>query len=134
MVEPTPREDAELVGSSCGRHRNGRLEMTTVENLSQHNQSFLARSEQRLVQAIIARLPSEVTPLQLTRIGWFGAVVTVMALIGCRWSALWLPLVPVGVFLNWFGITLDGPLARHRKEESPRFGLSDHLNDLFSQL
>ena len=108
--------------------------MATVENLSQHNQSFLARSEQRLVQAIIARLPSEVTPAQLTRIGWFGAVVAVMALIGCRWSALWLPLVPVGVFLNWFGITLDGPLARHRKEESPRFGLRDHLNDLFSQV
>lgn len=104
------------------------------ENRQPHYQSFLGSAEQKLVSAIVAGLPDYVTPLQLTRIGLFGAVVAAAALIGCNWSVLWLPLVPVGVFLNWFGIRLDGPLASYRKEEKPGLGLVDHTYDLFSQM
>ena len=99
--------------------------MTTVENLPQHNQSFLARSEQRLVQAIIAGLPSEVTPPQLTRIGWFGAVVAVMALIGCRWSALWYPWLPRSFLESVWGNARRAACASSQGGIS-RFGLSDH--------
>ena len=43
--------------------------------------------------------------------------------------------VIVGVALNWFGDSLDGSLARYRREERPRFGfLVDHTCDLFSQI
>lgn len=99
-----------------------------------HNQSFLAPAEQELARAIIARLPEDLRPLHLTRIGLAGAALAAVALIGCRWSAVWLGLVAIGVFLNWFGNSLDGPLSRHRGEERPHLGLIDHANDLFSYL
>jgi hypothetical protein len=108
--------------------------MTIAPNPSQHHQSFLAPGEQKLVRAIIAEMPQRITPLFLTKLGLFGAVVAAAALVGCRWSLLWLPLVPVGVFLNWFGIALDGPLAVHRGEARPRLGLVEHTYDLFSQI
>lgn len=106
----------------------------TSESSKRHHQSFLGAAEQKLIRAIVAELPAYVTPLQLTRIGMFGAVVAAVALVGCRWSSLWLPLLPVGIFLNWFGIALDGPLALHRKVEHPRLGFVDHTYDLFSQI
>jgi hypothetical protein len=108
--------------------------MTTAGNRSRHHQSFLASGEQKLVHAIIAELPPRITPLLLTKLGLFGAVVAAVALVGCRWSLLWLPLVPVGVFVNWFGIALDGPLAVYRGEARPRLGLVEHTYDLFSQI
>lgn len=104
------------------------------ESSTRHHQSFLGSAEQKLIRSIIAELPASVTPLQLTRIGMFGAIVAAAALVGCRWSPLWLPLLPIGIFLNWFGIALDGPLALHRKVEHPRLGFVDHTYDLFSQI
>ncbi|MBG0812140.1 CDP-alcohol phosphatidyltransferase [Methylosinus sp. H3A] len=108
--------------------------MKTADHKSGHHQSFLAPAEQRLVRAIISELPESVTPLQLTRIGLFGALVAAVALVGCRWSALWMPMIPLGVFLNWFGAALDGPLALHRQTANPRLGLVEHTYDLFSQI
>jgi hypothetical protein len=108
--------------------------MKIADSKSGHHQSFLAPAEQRLVRAIIAELPDSVSPLQLTRICLFGAVVAAVALVGCRWSALWTPLIPLGVFLNWFGAALDGPLALHRRTSDPRLGLVEHTYDLFSQI
>ncbi|PWB80321.1 MAG: CDP-alcohol phosphatidyltransferase [Methylocystaceae bacterium] len=106
----------------------------TSESSIRHHQSFLGAAEQKLIRAIIGELPASVTPLQLTRIGLFGAVVAAAALVGCRWTPLWLPLLPIGIFLNWFGIALDGPLAAHRKVDHPRLGFVDHTYDLFSQI
>ena len=51
--------------------------------------------------------------------------------IGRPWF-LW--AVVVGLFLNWFGDSLDGTLARHRGIERPRYGfLLDHSSDLIAQ-
>jgi hypothetical protein len=108
--------------------------MATAGDRSRHHQSFLASGEQKLVGAIIAELPPRITPLLLTKIGLVGAIIAAVALIGCRWSLAWLPLVPVGVFLNWFGIALDGPLAVYRAQARPRLGLVEHTYDLFSQI
>ncbi|MDR3462786.1 MAG: CDP-alcohol phosphatidyltransferase family protein [Beijerinckiaceae bacterium] len=75
------------------------------------------------------------TSLHLTAVGLVGSFVAAIGLIGCNWTALWLPLVVIGVLLNWFGDSLDGSLARFRNEERPRFGfLVDHTCDLFAQI
>jgi phosphatidylglycerophosphate synthase len=102
---------------------------------ARQNRSFLAQSEQSAIKWILPQIPGHVTSLNLTVIGMMGSVLAAVALVGCNWSKLWLPLVAVGVFLNWFGDSLDGSLARFRKEERPRFGfLVDHTCDLFSQI
>lgn len=100
-----------------------------------HNRSFLAENEQTLIKWILPRIPSSVSSLDLTVVGLVGAAAASIGLIGCNWSLLWLPVVALGVFANWFGDSLDGSLARYRKEERPRFGfLVDHTCDLFSQI
>ena len=100
-----------------------------------HNRSFLASAEQWLIAAILPRIPAGVTSLHLTAIGLFGAFLASFALIGCNFSHAFVPLLVVGVILNWFGDSLDGSLARYRKEERPRFGfLVDHTCDLFAQI
>jgi phosphatidylglycerophosphate synthase len=39
----------------------------------------------------------------------------------------------LGIFINWFGDSLDGTLARYRKVERPRYGFFvDHTLDSFS--
>lgn len=97
------------------------------------HQNFLAASEQRLVERVLSALPPSVTPLRLTKIGVFGAVVAAAALIGCRWSPAWLSVLMAGILLNWFGMTLDGPLARRRNVISPRLEVIGQTNDLLSQ-
>ena len=99
------------------------------------NGSFLAVAEQRLIRVLVANIPAKVSSLHLTVVGIVGAVVASAALILCHWSSVWLALVFVGIGLNWFGDSLDGSLARYRREERPRFGfLVDHTCDLFAQI
>ena len=99
------------------------------------NRSFLYTGEQWLIRWILPRLPDSVNSLDLTILGVFGAALTAVALVACNLSLWFYPLVVVGVALNWFGDSLDGSLARYRKDERPRFGfLVDHTCDLFAQI
>lgn len=98
------------------------------------NESVLAAGERRLLEALVSRLPASTGPDHLTALGLLGAAAAAAGLIGCHWSAAFLPLAPIGLFLNWFGNSLDGTLARHRGIERPRYGfLLDHSSDLIAQ-
>ncbi|WP_158813607.1 CDP-alcohol phosphatidyltransferase family protein [Methylocapsa sp. S129] len=109
--------------------------MDLPDQVHRHNRSFLANAEQGAIQWILPRIPESVTSLHLTLLGLFGSFLGGVALIGCNWSISWLPLVILGIVLNWFGDSFDGSLARYRKAERPRFGfLVDHTCDLFSQI
>src|SRR5208283_2194744 len=109
--------------------------MAPQRNLNRKNSSFLAHSEQKLIQWILPRIPARTTSLHLTGFGMVGSFAAAVALIGCNWSHLWLPIVALGISINWFGDSLDGALARFRNEERPRFGfLVDHTCDLFSTI
>jgi phosphatidylglycerophosphate synthase len=103
--------------------------------ISRHNRSFLAYTEQRAIRWILPRIPRSVSSLHLTLLGLSGSVFAGLALIACNWSLSWLPLVVLGIVINWFGDSFDGSLARYRNAERPRFGfLVDHTCDLFSQI
>jgi phosphatidylglycerophosphate synthase len=109
--------------------------VSTHSGPQRQNRSFLAQAEQTAIQAILPRIPAHVTSLDLTVIGMVGSVLAAVGLIGCYWSSAGLILAIVGIGLNWFGDSLDGSLARFRKDERPRFGfLVDHTCDLFSQI
>jgi len=98
------------------------------------NNSLLASGERALLAALVKRLPAWVTPDHLTISGLFGALFTAAGFVACHKSLLFLTLVVFGLFLNWFGDSLDGTLARHRKIERPRYGyFVDHSCDLIAQ-
>lgn len=97
--------------------------------------SFTAGAEKKLLVSLARRLPSWIGPDHLTALG-----VLAMAGAGLCYRLLAVsPLALLGVnlflFLNWFGDSLDGTLARVRQKQRPRYGFYvDHLVDAFGAI
>lgn len=101
---------------------------------AQRTQSFLRAQESRFIQSLVERIPAHVDSLHLSGLGVLGAVVAAAALIAARswpWTA---SLVPVAMAVNWFGLSVDLPLARSRGGEAAAEGMSHHLGEIFSHL
>lgn len=94
--------------------------------IREHN-SVLAASEKRLLVRMAANLPRWVSSDQLT----FTGAAAMLGIGACYWAggaALWL-VIPL-LAVNWFGDSLDGTLARVRRQERPRYGYYvDHVLD-----
>lgn len=97
--------------------------------------SFTADAEKKILVALARRLPRFIGPDHLTALGVFS-----MAAAGLCYRLLAVsPLALLGVnlflFLNWFGDSLDGTLARVREKQRPRYGFYvDHLVDAFGAI
>ena len=92
--------------------------------------NVLARPERRLLNWLCALLPTFITPDRLTIIGFLGALLVLAggALSNLQPTYLW--LANFGLFVNWFGDSLDGSLARYRNITRPRYGyFLDHSVD-----
>jgi phosphatidylglycerophosphate synthase len=91
---------------------------------------LLAAPERRLLRWIAARLPRAWMPDHLTAIGVLGAVLTAVGYALSPRQPGWLWLASGGLFVNWFGDSLDGTLARVRQIERPKYGYYiDHMVD-----
>jgi len=89
--------------------------------------SVLAASEKRLLIRMAGRLPAWVNSDHLTFLG-AAAMLGIGASFWAGGGALWL-VIPLLV-LNWFGDSLDGTLARVRRQGRPRYGYYvDHVLD-----
>lgn len=101
-----------------------------AEHVREHR-SLLAASEKRLLIWIARRLPAGIHSDHLT-----GLALAAMALAGggfalSSWDTRALWLVIIALFINWFGDSLDGTLARVRGAERPRYGFYvDHVVDI----
>jgi len=92
--------------------------------------SFTADAEKRLLVTIARRLPGWVSPDHLTAIGVVGMAGAGLCYRLVSLSPLALVAANVFLFLNWFGDSLDGTLARVRERQRPRYGFYlDHLLD-----
>jgi phosphatidylglycerophosphate synthase len=88
--------------------------------------------EKRLLLWLADRLPARVGADHLTGLGFLGMVGAGV----CYWLAATHRLALVGVVaclaINWFGDSLDGTVARVRRQERPRYGFYvDHVLDMF---
>lgn len=93
-------------------------------------QNLLAASERRLLNWLCARMPRWVTPDLLTATGVAGAAAVFAGYAASGANEAWLWLAVAGYFINWFGDSLDGSIARFRKIERPGFGyFLDHSCD-----
>jgi phosphatidylglycerophosphate synthase len=96
------------------------------------NRGVLADAEKRLLVSIATRLPQWVNSDHLSALGLFSMIGVGLSFWGARVAPeAGLPLVVVFLFLNWFGDSLDGTVARVRNRQRPRYGFYvDHVIDL----
>lgn len=103
---------------------------STMEPVERLQGNVLARSERRLLNWLCARLPSFATPDKMTALGFLGAVLIGAGYVLSGYDRNWLWLSVAAYFINWFGDSLDGSLARFRKIERPDYGyFLDHSVD-----
>lgn len=95
------------------------------------NLGILARLEKRALVWMAARLPRAVNSDHLSALGLAAisaAGLSFAAFPLTRWAALG---VAASLAVNWFGDSLDGTVARVRRQQRPRYGFYvDHVIDI----
>ena len=93
--------------------------------------SVLAGMEKRALVWIAQRLPDRVNADHLSGLGLLAMVGSGVAF----WMSNWYELALIGVLIclvvNWFGDSLDGTVARVRRQQRPNYGFYvDHVLDI----
>ncbi|MBI4462832.1 MAG: CDP-alcohol phosphatidyltransferase family protein [Acidobacteria bacterium] len=97
--------------------------------------SLLAGAEKRCLVWLAERMPAWVKPDHLTALGLLAMLLAGLSYWLARWNRYALLLVVFWLAVNWFGDSLDGTLARVRRQERPRYGFYvDHVVDAFATL
>jgi phosphatidylglycerophosphate synthase len=96
------------------------------------NRSLTASAEKRALEWMAERAPRWVTSDRLTALGLAAQVGAGAFFALSRYDRRALLLVVLCIVLNWLGDSLDGTLARVRRQQRPRYGFYvDHVVDIF---
>ena len=96
--------------------------------------SILNPYEKKLLVYLAERMPAWVTSDMLTFVGFVGALVVATGYALSNLNLQWLWLANFGFFLNWFGDSLDGSLARVRNTQRKTYGFFlDHNVDVINE-
>jgi archaetidylinositol phosphate synthase len=99
------------------------------------NTSLTAAVEQRILRVLAHRLPRRLTSDHLTLLGLFAQLASGAFYALAAQHRLALLAVNLCILFNWFGDSLDGTVARIRKQQRPRYGFYvDHMVDIFGAL
>jgi phosphatidylglycerophosphate synthase len=99
------------------------------------NQSLTASMEKRALQWMAERAPKWLTSDQLTLLGLGAQVGAGFCYALSRYDRRALLLAILCLALNWFGDSMDGTLARVRRQQRPRYGFYvDHMVDIFGSV
>ena len=96
--------------------------------------SVLNGLEKKILVWMAQRMPAWVTSDMLTFVGFIGACVIATGYALSNISLQWLWLTSFGFFLNWFGDSMDGSLARVRNTQRKTYGFFiDHNVDVINE-
>ncbi len=105
-----------------------------VKDHTRVNDILLGPLERPALQFFCKVMPAWVNPDILTMIGIFGAVLIAAGYILTEYNLAFLWLSSFGYFINWFGDSLDGSLARYRDIQRPKYGYYvDHIVDIIDE-
>ncbi len=97
--------------------------------------SILAPLERAALRGLARRMPQWVNSDHLSLLGLVAMFVAGICYAASGRSPLILHLVNLCIFLNWFGDSLDGTVARYRNRQRPRYGFYvDHIIDTFGTM
>jgi CDP-alcohol phosphatidyltransferase. len=112
--------------------------MNKLNDINKHkrvNDILLDPLERPALEWLAAHIPPWLTPDGCTVIGTLGAIVILAGYALSTFNRNFLWLATFGFFVNWFGDSLDGTLARHRHIERPVYGFFiDHTMDAFNEV
>src|SRR4051794_4117099 len=99
------------------------------------NRSLTAAAEKRALEWTAERAPSWLSSDQLTLFGFLAQISGGIFYALASYNRYALLLVCLCLVLNWFGDSMDGTLARVRKQQRPRYGFYvDHMVDCFGSV
>jgi len=99
------------------------------------NQSLTAALEKRALTWMAERAPRWLTSDQLTALGFVAQIGAGACYALSRYDRRFLLPVIVCIALNWFGDSMDGTLARVRRQQRPRYGFYvDHIVDILGSV
>jgi phosphatidylglycerophosphate synthase len=108
---------------------------------TRENNGVLAGAERRLLVWLAERMPRRVNSDHLTALALVGMAICAAGFVGGGWGGRATPggwavlAIVAGLFVNWFGDSLDGTLARVRNCQRPRYGYYlDHVLDAVGAL
>lgn len=105
-----------------------------VKDHTRINDILLGPLERPALQFFCKHMPAWATPDTLTVVGILGAVMIAAGYILTQYNMAFLWLASFGYFVNWFGDSLDGSLARYRDIQRPKYGYYvDHIVDIIDE-
>ena len=108
--------------------KNNNQEVKTLKDIlfqDRERTNILKKLEQKALSYFVTIIPKWITSNGLTAIGFFGSAITCGSFIAAHYLGihyLWFSLL--GLFVNWFGDSLDGRLAYYRNKPRKWFGFT----------
>lgn len=108
---------------------------SSFKDAKREQTSVLAPLERAALQGLARRMPAWVNSDHLSLLGLVSMFLAGVGYALSGQNPLMLHVVNLFIFLNWFGDSLDGTLARYRDRQRPRYGFYvDHIIDTFGTM
>src|SRR3954467_5211409 len=119
----------------CEQSNPETLRQMKFQNARRVHNSLVAGTEKRTLIWMAHRIPARINSDHLTSLGFIGQLLAGLSYALASRNRYWL-LAAIGFLaLNWLGDSLDGTLARVRRQQRPRYGFYiDHILDTFGSL
>ena len=106
----------------------------SVKQSTRIQTSILNASEKKVLVWLGNHLPEWVTSDMMTWLGVIGAFMCGLGFALTHFGIYWLWLSVAGLFVHWFGDSLDGTIARVRQQQRPLYGYYlDHNVDTITE-